>query len=301
MNEIIKEFSISNSDLQFENKDNFNFIKIDLNNLEELKWTDPLYLDKILDLNIFTNININSNNFLDIVVEALDVNKYNDNSDAMIETQIIAEFHEFIYEMSYINNIKKDDQIKNDLASLLITNGETIYGNAIIFKTFLSVNSDTNIFFNIEKNDIKSILENRVKTSVVIYDGEWSETVVIGNLEDYAKEFFDDNFIKYEIPFLKHNINIWYEKLEGCSTIICGKLLNKPIYKCLWFTMISDEYRGTLTLDEVTKIIKLSNHLTFPYEPLKEWITDEKDIYGKNKIVNKYRILEKACKKYLVN
>ena len=297
----MKDLCISNDDLIFENKDKFNFIKIDLNNLEELKWTDPLYLNKILDLNIFTIINTHSENFLDIVVEALDVNKYNEKSDAMIETQIIAEFSEFIYEMSYINNINKDDTIKNDLATLLITNGETIYGNAIIFKTYLPINNDTNIFVNIDKNDIKSILENRVKTKVVIYDGEWSETVVIGNLEDYAKEFFDDNFIKYEIPFLKHNINIWYEKLEGCSTIICGTLLNKPIYKCLWFTMISDEYRGTLTLDEVKKIIKLSKFLTFPYEPLKEWIIDEKDDYGRNKIINKFRILEKACKKYLVN
>lgn len=292
---------INSSDLSFENKGNFNFIKIDLNNLEEFKWTDPDYLNKILKCEIFTVLNANPENFLDSVVDALDVNKYNQNSDAMIETQVIAEFPEYIYEMLYINNVKKESEYKNDLATLLITNGEKVYGNAIIFKTNLPIDNDNNIFVDIKKDDIKNILENRVKTKVVIYDGEWSEIEVIGNLEDYAKEFFDDNYLKFEIPFLKHNINIWYEKLDGCSTNICGKILNKPIYKCLWFTMISDEYRGTITLNEVTTIIGLSNYLNFPYEPLSEWIKDEKDNYGRDKIRNKYRILEKARKKYLVN
>jgi len=142
-------------------------------------------------------------------------------------------------------------------------------------------------------------LENRIKTKVVIYDGEWKEIEVIGNLEDYAKEFFDDVHLKFESPFLKHNINIWYEKLDGVNSYVCGKILNKPIYKCLWFTMISDEYRGSLSLNEVNTIIKLSNHLNFPYEPPSEWLVDEKDVYGRDKIKNKYRILEKARKKYL--
>ena len=106
--------------------------------------------------------------------------------------------------------------------------------------------------------------------------------------------------MKFETPFLKHNVNIWYEKLDGMNNYVCGKLLNKPIYKCLFFTMISDEYRGSILLNEVTQIIKLSNYINSPYEPPAEWLIDEKDIYGRNKIKNKYRILEKACKKYLI-
>jgi len=301
--EIIKNLKNSiatdGKELNFENKNDFNFILININNLESFKWSEPNYLDNILGLDIYSTNNTNSENFLNNVIDGLDVNTHNENSDAMIETQIIAEFPEYIFEMVYINNVKKEDKYKNDLASLLIRNGETIYGNAIIFKTYLPVDNENNLFVDINKIDIKFILENRIKTKVVIYDGEWKEIEVIGNLEDYAKEFFDDIYLKFESPFLKHNINIWYEKLDGVNSYVCGKILNKPIYKCLWFTMISDEYRGSLSLNEVNTIIKLSNNLNFPYEPPSEWLIDEKDIYGRDKIKNKYRILEKARKKYL--
>jgi len=301
--EIIKNLKNSiatdGKELNFENKNNFNFILININNLESFKWSEPNYLDNILGLDIYSTNNTNSENFLNNVIDGLDVNTHNENSDAMIETQIIAEFPEYIFEMVYINNVKKEDKYKNDLASLLIRNGETIYGNAIIFKTSLPIDNENNLFVDINKIDIKFILENRIKTKVVIYDGEWKEIEVIGNLEDYAKEFFDDVHLKFESPFLKHNINIWYEKLDGVNSYVCGKILNKPIYKCLWFTMISDEYRGSLSLNEVNTIIKLSNHLNFPYEPPSEWLVDEKDVYGRDKIKNKYRILEKARKKYL--
>lgn len=289
--EIIKD----KQQLNFENKDDFDFIVINLNNLDHLKWTDTNYLDNIVNLDIYNIVNTNPNNFLNDIVNYLNINKYNEKSDAMIETQVIAEFPEFIYEMLYINNIDKtlnDD--KNDLASLLITNGETVYGNVVVFKTYLPKQHENIVFVNINKEDIKLILEKRIKTSVVIYDGVWSEIDVIGNLENYANQFFDDGFLKFEIPFLKHNINIWYEKLDGCNSNICGKILQKPIYKCLWFTMVSDEYRGSLSLDEVKKIIELSYKLNYPYEPYEEWISEEKDTYGRNKIKNKYRILEKA-------
>lgn len=301
--EIIKNLKNSiatdGKELNFENKNDFNFILININNLESFKWSEPNYLDNILGLDIYSTNNTNPEIFLNNVIDALDVNTHNENSDAMIETQLIAEFPEYIFEMVYINNVKKEDKYKNDLASLLIRNGETIYGNAIIFKTSLPVDNENNLFVDINKTDIKFILENRIKTKVVIYDGEWKEIEVIGNLEDYAKEFFDDIYLKFESPFLKHNINIWYEKLDGVNSYVCGKILNKPIYKCLWFTMISDEYRGSLSLNEVNTIIKLSNHLIFPYEPPSEWLIDEKDVYGRDKIKNKYRILEKARKKYL--
>jgi hypothetical protein len=301
--EIIKNLKNSiatdGKELNFENKNDFNFILININNLESFKWSEPNYLDNILGLDIYSTNNTNPEIFLNNVIDALDVNTHNENSDAMIETQLIAEFPEYIFEMVYINNVKKEDKYKNDLASLLIRNGETIYGNAIIFKTSLPIDNENNLFVDINKIDIKFILENRIKTKVVIYDGEWKEIEVIGNLEDYAKEFFDDVHLKFESPFLKHNINIWYEKLDGVNSYVCGKILNKPIYKCIWFTMISDEYRGSLSLNEVNTIIKLSNHLIFPYEPPSEWLIDEKDVYGRDKIKNKYRILEKARKKYL--
>lgn len=302
VNEIMKQIknSIANDgqELNFENTDNFNYITIGLNNLESLSWSDHDYLDKILNKDIFTTVTTNPTEFLNSVVDSLDVNTHNENSDAMIETQVIAEFPEYIYELVYINNAKKEINFKNDLATLLITNGETIYGNAIIFKTYLPIDNENILFVNIEKSDIKQILEKRMKTKVVIYDGVWSEIDLVGNLDDYAKTFFDDTCKKFETAFLKHNINIWYEILDGVNNNVCGKLLNKSIYKCMFFTMITDDHRGNLSLNEVQTIIKLADHLQSPYEAPVDWLNDEKDNYGRNKIKNKYRILEKARKNF---
>ena len=285
---------INKQKLIFENKNNFNFLNINLNDISSLNWSDPNYIDKILELNIYSIITSNPDTFLDDVVIHLDVNKYNEKGDNMIETQLIAEFPEYIYEILYINNIEKKDENKNDLGSLLIRNNEKVFGNIIILKTYLPNNSDNMIFVDLTKDDIKIILESRINTKIVIYDNEWSEVTINGKIEDYANNFFDENYLKLEIPFLKHNINIWYEKLDGCKNNLCGKILDKPIYKCIWFTMITDIYRGSLTLNEVTKIINLSYKLEFPYKIKNEWDDIEKDTYGRNKINNKYKILEKA-------
>ena len=57
-----------------------------------------------------------------------------------------------------------------------------------------------------------------------------------------------------------HNINIWYTTAIDGNKTLCGTLVDKYVDKCIWFTMKSDEYRGNLTLDEVNKIIYLSNN-----------------------------------------
>ena len=283
--------------LVFENQNNFNLLVISNNCLDSLKWSDPDYLNKITNLDVFKIITTSSNDFLNHVVEYLDVNTHNNDSNVMVQTQLIAEFPDHIYELIYINNIPKNDQIKNDLATLLITNGETIYGNVLLLKTFVPItNTKQLLITDSSVDDIKYILENRIKTKAVIYDGDWKQIDLIGPLEDYVNDFFEnESYLKYEIPFLSHNINIWYQKLDGATNKnICGKLLDKSIYKCIWFTMISDEYRGSLTLNEVEKIIKLSYHLEFPYKPLEIWTEDEKDNYDRSVIKNKYRILEMA-------
>jgi hypothetical protein len=40
--------------------------------------------------------------------------------------------------------------------------------------------------------NINLILDNRANTKIVIYDGEWSNVSIKGNIEDYAKTFFDE-------------------------------------------------------------------------------------------------------------
>lgn len=271
--------------IKIDNTNDFTFLLINTNNLSELNWNDPNYLDKILKLDIFNEITTNCNNFIEDVKKSFNTDLIEEK--VLIDTQIISETPEYIYEIMYFkNNLEK-----NDLGSLLIRNGDSVTGAIIIFKTHILKNSENIYLVNINKNDIKNILDDRVKTKIVIYDNKWEEITIIGNIETYANNFFDDTYLKIEIPFLKHNINIWYEKLDGCSTNICGKLLDRPIYKCLWFTMLSDEHRGSIYLEEVHNIIKLSYKLEFPYDIKKEWEYDEE----KNKNYNKYQILKKAC------
>ena len=193
-----------------------------------------------------------------------------------------------------IDELTEKDDFINNIASLLNTNGNKVYGNAFLIKTHVPSLSKSILITNTIINNIKEILDNRVKTNIVIYDGEWSNKIVIGNLDDFAKSFFDEEFKKFETPFLLHNINIWYELCDGFSTKICGKILERPIYKCFWFTMITDEYRGSIYLNEVTKIIEISNKIDFPFNAKKEWIDDEKDEFSRKVIKNKYKILDLA-------
>lgn len=276
-----------------ENINDFNFLNISINDISSLNWLDPNYLDKILKLDIYNTITTSSENFLNDVVKYLN---FDDtiNVNHMIETQVIAEFPEYIFEILYINNIKNDDTYKNDIGSLLMINGDKIYGNIIILKTYLPNNSI--LFVDSSKDNIKFILENRIKTKVVIFENNiWTEKIVIGNMIDFAEDFFDDIYLKIEKSFLRHNINIWYEKSTNKSDNVCGNLLNIPVSKCIWFTMLTDEIRGSILLDEVTKIITLSHILEQPYLVNPDWLMEEKDDYGRLKIKNKYKILEKAC------
>lgn len=283
-----------NNQLKFENSDNFNVILIKPDKIDHLNWFDDNYTLNIIELNCYEIINTDKNNFLEIISEKLNLKKFENKSDLEVTTQVICEIPQYIYELIYINDLtEKDDEI-NNVASLLNTNDNKIYGNAFLIKTYVPSLSKSILITDIIIYNIKDILDSRVKTNLVIYDGEWSNKIVTGNLEDFAKSFFDDEYKKFETSFLLHNINIWYELCDGCSTKLCGNILERPIYKCIWFTMITDEYRGSIYLNEVEKIINISNKINFPFNPKKEWIDEETDEYSRKVIKNKYKVLDLA-------
>lgn len=288
--------------LKFENDNNFDILLIKYCDINSISWSDSDYLQKLIDLDIYKVINTNSTKFLEDLSDNLEINKYNEFCNLQVHTQIVAEFPTFIYELVYFvifdknNKLIQNKELLNGIGSLLNTNEDQIFGNAILMKTYLPTLSkemtvkDTNI------DSIKEILDYRVNTKIVTFDCEWQENIVKGNLEEFAKEFFDDTYFKIEIPFLMHNINIWYDTLSinKKNNNICGKLIDKQINKCIWFTMLSDEFRGSLTLDEVSKIIKLSHTIKFPYSVKKEWVEEENDFLNRKIIKNKYRILDFA-------
>jgi hypothetical protein len=280
---------------KFENVNNFSILLIKPNNIDKLNWFDSDYTDKIINLDIYQDLVTNADNFIDIISEQLLISKYKDKQNLEVITQIVSEIPNYIFELLYVDKLNENDNEQNDVGSLLNTNGDKLYGNVILMKTFIPSLSKSIIIEDCYRDSVKNILDNRVNTNIVSYDGDqWSDIKVKGSLDDFAKEYFDDKFFKAEIPFLLHNINIWYETCDGLPKNLCGKLLDKPIYKCLWFTMINDEFRGNLYLDEVNKIIKISNVLDFPFSVNLEWIKEEKDEIDRDVIKNKYKVLNLA-------
>lgn len=288
--------------LKFENDNNFDILLIKYCDINSISWLDSNYLQKLIDLDIYKVINTNSTKFLEDLSDNLEINKHNECCNLQVHTQLVAEFPTFIYELIYFvvfdknNKLKQTKELLNGIGSLLNTNDDQIFGNAILMKTYLPTLSKEMIVRDTNTSSIKEILDYRVNTKIVTYDCEWQEKIVKGNLEEFAKEFFDDTYLKIEIPFLMHNINIWYDTLSvnKKDNNICGKLIDKPINKCIWFTMLSDDFRGSLTLDEVNKIIKLSHTMEFPYNVNKKWVEEENDLLDRKIIKNKYRILDLA-------
>lgn len=282
------------SKLIFENNNNFNIILIKPEIIEHLDYFIDNYTDLLIELKCYEIIETNKDDFLGCLSNKLNLDKFKSITRLEVVTQVISEIPNYIYELIYVDDLSEKDDSINSVASLLNTNSTKIYGNAILMKTFIPSLSKSILVTDISIFNIKEILDNRVNTNIVIYDGEWSNKIIKGNLEEFAKSFFDEEYNKFEISFLMHNINIWYELCDGCSTKTCGKLLERPIYKCIWFTMITDEFRGYIYLDEVKKIIDVSNKMEFPFNPKKEWMEDEKDEYSRRVVKNKYKILDLA-------
>ena len=113
----------SETKIIMENINNFKFLNISINDISSLNWLDPNYLDKILNLDIYNSTITSSKDFLNDVVKNLN---FDDtiNLNHMIETQVIAEFPEYIYEILYVENLteneNKIEKIRDRIKLLLL-------------------------------------------------------------------------------------------------------------------------------------------------------------------------------------
>lgn len=275
-------------------------------NINSIDWRDPEYSRKVLELGLVSYVDTNTDTFVKVMAEGLNVGRYNIEG-LPIKTETIADYYSptvtntykpsYVYDMSYVdfsnNREHMNENNMNHLGNLFSVNGDVIYSNAIIFKNRIESQSDSMIMDNITKEDIQNILYNKVYTLIVTWDEEWKESRVVGDLHNFANEFFDNEKIyKIELAFLKYNINIWYTMIDGGSMTLLGKLLKRPIEKCLIFTMNTHDCRGSLSLDEVNKIIELSKVLpTFNVPP--EYNEEMKDSIGRAIVWNKYKLLDR--------
>jgi hypothetical protein len=287
--------------IKIENTSDFEVLIIKKGSIQNLEWCDPNYIAKIFKLNLCETFKMSQDNFLLNVGKILETDKYYD-TNTVVQNEIIGEEPYYIYELLYVDLIKYPQYHNeiNELATLINTNTEKIYTNAIILKTYLPPLSDSMLFESVSCNDLQQILYHRAYTKVVLYHNYNYVEQNILNLDQFAESFFENEYPKKkEVAFLSHNINIWYlPSIEpDKETGICGNLVDEPVERCIWFTMNTPTIRGNLTYDEVKKIIFLSTKLT-DYNPHIDWSDQKLDKLGRLIIKNKYRILDEKYNLY---
>ena len=264
------------------------------NIIDNISHEDDDYGLKISELSTYDYVTTTNEDFMTSLGTALEIDSLTDTKrNITIKKAIISEQPNHIYEIMYIDSTEltnKDDTKINNIATLLNTNGDTIYYNAVILKTNVSPDSNDMTIERIYKSDIADILYNRVNTSIVIYDTEWKQVKIKGDIDKYCITFFEYlRYKKKELKFLMHNINIWYIE-NKYDEMVCDKLINIGVEKCIIFIKDSETIRGNITVEEVNKILYLSKVLT-SYEIPEEIAIEPMDEYGRNIIYNKYKVL----------
>jgi len=278
------------SDIKIFDTKPFYILLIEPGKISHLDWNNPDYVQALISMPFVTTHEVNPQDFFEKLHSLLKIDDKNNH----IMNEYIAEEPDYIYEMMYINTLNIESDLPfNEMASLLHLEKEIVRGNAVLVKSYIPSLSNEISFNDMKNSDLYNIIKARGFTKIVVYDEKLREEEIYGDIEVYAKKFFEDEtYKKEEFGFLKHNINIYYTKSEYGEENLCGKLINGKIDKFMIFTMLTDTIRGSITLNEVNKIIKLSTVLQPPYKPDEKLVIEEKDIHGRNIIKNKYRILD---------
>jgi len=294
--------SLETPKIQFFNEKPFYITLIDNNDfdLKQFDWNHPNYVQLLVSQPFIKTIQVTSENFFINIQKLLDIQQKH-----LVVTETIGEEPLCNYQLIYLDKNNNNDYKMNQFATLLNSNGEVIFGKAIVVKNYIPTLTNDNKFEDMDSSALYNMLKSRGFNKIVVWDDEsekWREEEVYGSMDVFAKKFFDEeNYKKCEIAFLKHNLNIWYLKSEYGQDNVCGTLLNCKVEKVLVYTMLTNEIRGNITTSEIEKIVKLSNVLTPPFKPDNKWFEDEKDEFGRQINKNKYRILDNVFKENFKN
>jgi hypothetical protein len=268
--------------------DTFYITLVDVGSISHLDWNNPDYVQTLVSLPLITTHNVSNNTFMDKIYELLNLQP-----NTHIVTETIHEEPNYIYQIIFVDTLNKNTILeKNELGSMLNISGEVVNGKAIVIKNFISSSSNDMHLESMTSSDLYKILHSRGYTKIALFEDDmWREKEIYGDIETFAKKFFEDeSYSKKELGFLKHNINILYTKSE--YGIEVGKLIDVKVDKCIVYTMLTDSIRGSITLNEVNKIISLSTKLEAPYNCVDKDSKEEFDEYGRRIVKNKYRILD---------
>ena len=71
--------------------------------ISHLVWSDPNYVKKLCELDLFESVTVNQDNFFEVIATKLDVNTYSDVSNISIKNEIVGEEPYYLYEMLYVD------------------------------------------------------------------------------------------------------------------------------------------------------------------------------------------------------
>lgn len=296
----MEQYYGNNDDLQFEKKGDFDIMVIKPNNIEKYDYNNPGYIVNLVKQPFVEITKTSSDKFLDDLAVQLDIDNF-ESEDRNIETNVVYDKSGYFYEILYLKVTSKmaKPETENQFSSLICTDDKKIYGNMILLKTKMPNDETSMSLIDIDKSDLFEILDSRVNTKVVVLeDDEYRIETVRGDMDVFCKNLFGEEYYKKkEIMFLNHNLNIWYITNEYGTDEI-SNLVDGKVEIAVFFTMISEEYRGNITLEEINKIVKLSNVMD-NFSLKKEWVSEEKDSLDRKIIKNKFRVLEYAWKEYI--
>lgn len=278
--------------IKFFNDKAFYITIIDENeyNINKLDWNSPNYIHNLISQPFIKTELLTSDIFFDYIGKTFNANENN-----ILVTETIGEEPLYNYQMIYMDKINNNNKV-NHFATMINIKSDVIQGKAVLIKNYIATLNNEIKFDNMDSNALHKMIKSRGFNTLVLWDDEskkWHEEEIYGSVEIYAKKFFEDEQYKTcEIAFLKHNLNILYTISDYGESDVCGTLLNCKVEKVLIFTMLTNEFRGDITKQEIEKIIKLSTVLTPPFKPENKWFEDEKDEHGRAIIKNKYRILD---------
>lgn len=217
------------------------------------------------------------------------------------QTNIFYETPEYLYEICYLDipEDKKCTETYNHIASILDINNQQIFGNVVLIKTFLPINTLDMSLVDFTKDDIKKVLESRINHYGVFIDTDQNiKSISFRDLEPKLRELLDEDpkdLSKIELPFLKHNFTMYYckDSLDEENKLVEDISQNKIRGDIFIVSMLTDTIFTDITVDEVKKMLTISKFGEDAWKASNDDDKEERDENGRVIIKSKYRILHK--------
>ena len=277
-------------------ENNFELLIIKPNMIDHLDYNKVDYISELTKMNCYETVESNEEDIGIVFAKYLNQDNY---IACNAQTNICYETKDYLYEICYLDipKEKKNNDTINQLATLLDITNEQIFGNAILIKTYLPISSSEMKIISSNKDDIKTILESRVNHKGVFIDTDKSlKQLTYRDLKVKLRELFDEEMealSKIEIPFLKHNFIMFYNKdsLDEENTIVRDIAQKKINGEVFIISMVTNTLFTDILVDEVKKMLDISKFGESAWKSNPDDDKEERDEKNRIIIKSKYRIL----------